>query len=84
MPAAFKAWAAERTGGKGPSVALLTHCNRELFQEQWRILLDSDFLQAYETGMIVVCGDGIRRRFFPRIFTYSADYPEKLVVSLPT
>jgi len=30
--------------------------------------------------MIVDCIDGIRRRVFPRFFTYSADYPEKYVV----
>ena len=31
-----------------------------------------------------MCGDGIKRHLFPRIFTYSADYPEKyaLIASL--
>ena len=33
----------------------------------------------YEHGVIVTCADGIVRRVFPRIFTYSADYPEKYV-----
>jgi Plavaka transposase len=56
-----------------------THCHRELFHEQWNILLDSEFLEAYEHGIVILCCDGITRRFYPRIFTYSADYPEKYV-----
>ena len=28
-------------------------------------------------GIIIRCIDGIERRVYPRIFTYSADYPEK-------
>lgn len=54
-----------------------THCHREFTHEQWRILLDDEFLDAYENGIVVECPDGIKRRFYPRIFTYSADYPEK-------
>ncbi|KAH7917228.1 hypothetical protein BV22DRAFT_1026772, partial [Leucogyrophana mollusca] len=27
------------------------------------------------------CCDGIQRRFYPRIFTYSADYPEKILIA---
>jgi hypothetical protein len=34
-------------------------------QEVWQQLLDDDFLEAYQHGI------------YPRIFTYSADYPEK-------
>jgi len=34
-------------------------------------------MEAYEHGIVIVCGDGIRRRIYPRIFFYSADYPEK-------
>ena len=43
----------------------------------WNHLLDEEFMEAYVHGMQVECTDGIIRRFFPRIFTYSADYPEK-------
>jgi hypothetical protein len=46
---------------------------------QWDILLDDDFLHAYEHGIVITCSDGVCRRFYPRIFTYSADYPEKSV-----
>lgn len=55
----------------------MAHCHRELTQEQWRIILDDEFLHAYEHGIVMECGDGLARRFYPRIFTYSADYPEK-------
>lgn len=56
-----------------------THCHREFFHEQWKILLDDEFLQAYEHGIVICCCDGLKRRFYLRIFTYSADYPEKYV-----
>jgi hypothetical protein len=38
---------------------------------------DNDFLYAYEHGIVILCLDGISRHFYPRIFTYSADYPEE-------
>ena len=70
----------EYTGGERlPGDPLFTHCRRELFHVQWRHLLDDDFLQAYQHGMVFACRDGIKRRLFPQIFTYSADYPEKYV-----
>jgi hypothetical protein len=59
--------------------ALHTHCRRDLFHGCWRHLLDADFLKAYRHGIVIRCPDGILRRVFPRIFTYSADYPEKCV-----
>ena len=46
-------------------------------QAIWHKLLDDDFLEAYCHGLIVTCADGIVRRVFPHILTYSADYPEK-------
>jgi hypothetical protein len=56
---------------------ILTHCKRELFHALWRILLDDEFVDAYRNGIVIKCHDGVYRRVFPRIFTYSADYPEK-------
>ena len=67
------------SGDKLPGSILFTHCHRELFHAQWKDLLDDEFLQAYKHGMVLVCGDNVKRRLFPRIFTYSADYPEKCV-----
>ena len=49
---------------------------------QWKIILDEEFVEAYRHGIVVLCWDGVQRRFFPRIFTYAADYPEKYVDTL--
>jgi hypothetical protein len=43
----------------------------------WDHLLDDEFIKAYKHGFTMECLDGVWRRFYPRIFTYSADYPEK-------
>ena len=56
---------------------ILAHCKRELMHAVWRALLDNKFVEAYENGIVVKCFDGVVRRVYPRIFTYSADYPEK-------
>lgn len=58
---------------------ILAHCRRELVHGVWRIILDDDFLHAYKYGIVIKCYDGVVRRVYPRIFTYSADYPEKYV-----
>lgn len=69
-----------RALGKAPSRALLTHCRRELFNAAQMVLLsDPEFQHAYKNGIVVKCADGVVRRLFPRIFTYSADYPEKWI-----
>ena len=59
----------EQSGAK-PSDALLTHCNREFFHAQWRILLDDEFLEAYEHGIVMTFQDEVKCRIYPRIFTY--------------
>lgn len=50
-----------------------------MFHAQWEILLDDEFVEACQHGIVIKCNDSIFRRFYPRIFTYSADYPEKYV-----
>ncbi|KAK7025783.1 hypothetical protein R3P38DRAFT_3316409 [Favolaschia claudopus] len=67
--------------GHAPSGDVLTHCRRELMHAIWCLLLDDEFLEAYEHGIVVECQDGVFRRFYPRIFTYSADYPEKVLLA---
>ncbi len=47
----------------------------------WNVILDDDFIHACTYGIVIMCIDGIERRVYPRIFTYSADYPEKFVLS---
>jgi hypothetical protein len=56
---------------------IITHCRRELMHAVWKFLLDDEFIHAFKYGMVIRCADGIERRIYPRIFTYSADYPEK-------
>ncbi len=46
-------------------------------QNVWSTILDDDFLHACTYGIVIECIDGVERRVYPRIFTYSADYPEK-------
>jgi hypothetical protein len=77
LPDSFKDILTERTGGNGPNATLLAHCHHEAFHAQWEAILDNDFVHAYEHGIVIECCDGVKRRFYPRIFTYSADYPEK-------
>ncbi|KAH8093841.1 hypothetical protein BXZ70DRAFT_897117 [Cristinia sonorae] len=69
------------TFGKAASAPYLTHCKRELFHGAWSIMLDDEFVEAYIHGIVITCSDGVRRRVYPRIFIYSADYPEKVLVA---
>lgn len=62
--------------------SILTHCRRELIHAVWRFLLDDDFIHACRYGIVILCPDSVERRVYPRIFTYSADYPEKYVMLL--
>jgi hypothetical protein len=48
----------------------------------WAQLLDDEFVACYRHGFVMECLDGVWRRFYPCIFTYSADYPEKYVNNL--
>ncbi|KAJ3474957.1 hypothetical protein NLI96_g12149 [Meripilus lineatus] len=68
--------------GKAPTPEMMAHMKRELFHSVWSLLLDDEFLYAYVHGIVVKCADGIHRRIYPRIFTYSADYPEKILIAL--
>ena len=55
----------------------MTFCHRELIHAQWKILLDDDFIEAWKHGIVITCCDGVKRRFYLRIFTHAGDYPEK-------
>ncbi|KAF8872006.1 hypothetical protein BD779DRAFT_1613865 [Infundibulicybe gibba] len=61
--------------------SILAHCRRELMHAIWKVLLDDEFIHAYHYGIVITCWDGIKRRVYPRIFTYSADYPEKVLLA---
>ncbi|KAJ7732533.1 hypothetical protein B0H16DRAFT_1770162 [Mycena metata] len=60
---------------------ILTHCRRELMHAVWKYLLDDEFVHAYTYGIVIKCADGVERRVYPRLFTYSADYPEKVLLA---
>ncbi|KAJ3524924.1 hypothetical protein NMY22_g10792 [Coprinellus aureogranulatus] len=81
LPDNFKDFFVALSGNDTVPTPLMTHCHRELFHEQWKLLLDEDFIEAYRHGIVVKCFDGIERRFYPRIFTYSVDYPEKILLA---
>lgn len=61
------------------SADTLRFCKVALTRSVWLFLMDSEFMHAYEHGIVILCGDGVKRRVFPRFFVYSADYPEKYV-----
>ncbi|KAH7877053.1 uncharacterized protein C8R40DRAFT_1168980 [Lentinula edodes] len=67
--------------GHAPSDEMKTHLKRELEHEVWKLLLTVAFLHAYVHGVVVEGPDGILRRLYPRFFTYSADYPEKILLA---
>jgi hypothetical protein len=50
---------------------------RSVMHAVWHLMLDNAFRDAYRNGIIIKFADGVERLVFPRIFTYSADYPEK-------
>ncbi|KAG6809456.1 hypothetical protein H0H92_016160 [Tricholoma furcatifolium] len=66
--------------GVPPTSATLTFLRRELIQAIWKHLLTDDFKKIYREGLVVQCGDGIKRRLYPRFFVYSADYKERVLV----
>jgi hypothetical protein len=67
---------------KSSTATLHTHCWHDLFHVCWDTLLDHDFLHAYSHGIVLTCADGVLCRIFPHIFTYSANYPEKCVLTI--
>ncbi len=69
----------EEKFGEPPSAAVLRLLKHDLMQKIWLLLLDDEFMDAYTHGIKLICSDGVIRRIFPRIFTYSADYPEKYI-----
>ncbi|KDQ13654.1 hypothetical protein BOTBODRAFT_90697, partial [Botryobasidium botryosum FD-172 SS1] len=59
----------------------ITHCKRELMHASWKLIIDDLFLEDWRHGIVVEFPDGVRRRLYPRIFTYTADYPEKVLLA---
>ncbi|TFK18413.1 hypothetical protein FA15DRAFT_603337 [Coprinopsis marcescibilis] len=80
LPDSVRDFISQRTGGSVQD-EFMAFLNRETFHRQWSILLDDELLDAIENGLVITCCDGKKRRFYIRIFTYSADFPEKILIS---
>ncbi|KAH9912562.1 uncharacterized protein B0H18DRAFT_1088384 [Fomitopsis serialis] len=80
LPDAFQDWY-EEVHGSPATENTLRFCRREVMHAIWTLLMDPEFKKAYEEGLLWECGDKILRRLFPRFFTYSADYPEKILLA---
>ncbi|RPD53352.1 hypothetical protein L226DRAFT_473339 [Lentinus tigrinus ALCF2SS1-7] len=71
----------EREHGAHASAETLRWLRCELMQKIWELILNDKFKDAYRHGVVVECADGVIRRLFPRLFVYSADYPEKVLIA---
>ncbi|THG96738.1 hypothetical protein EW145_g7727 [Phellinidium pouzarii] len=81
LPDTFQDFIRSQAKGEKASDDLQTHCRREIMHGVWKVILDDDLRHAWQFGMVVECGDRLIRRLYPRIFTYSADYPEKVLLA---
>ncbi|KAE9391050.1 hypothetical protein BT96DRAFT_1062353 [Gymnopus androsaceus JB14] len=67
--------------GEKPTDEVKRFLKRDLFQAILFLLMDDEFVHAYVYGILIKCFDGILRRIFPRFFSYSADYPELILIA---
>ncbi|KIK13776.1 hypothetical protein PISMIDRAFT_75561, partial [Pisolithus microcarpus 441] len=79
LPDKFKDFVIMHSGNYASRSPFYTHCHRELFHAQWQVLLNDKFVKAYQHGIVLECADKCKC-LFPRIFTYLADYPEKVLI----
>ena len=63
--------------GEPATAEVITHLKRDLIHAVYLLMLDNDFVDAYENSILLQCSDGVMRRIFPWFFVYSADYPKK-------
>ncbi|KAK0502621.1 hypothetical protein EDD18DRAFT_1347259 [Armillaria luteobubalina] len=66
---------------KAQKHVILAHCQKELMHAIWNFLLDDDFMHAYHYGMVIDCINGVKQHVYLRFFTYSTDYPEKVLLA---
>ncbi|KAL5528006.1 hypothetical protein ACEPAF_7142 [Sanghuangporus sanghuang] len=81
LPKNFKSFVTRMVKGKKVTPDLLAHCRRELVQACWQIMLDDAFVQAWATGVVQTCKDAVLQKWYPWILAYSADLPEKFLMS---
>ncbi|KAJ3535560.1 hypothetical protein NMY22_g6430 [Coprinellus aureogranulatus] len=80
LPNDFNDYLKKRNEGRLPPPSFMRYCSKKLFHQQWSIMLDEELINAMKDGIVVMCPDGKKRHFFPRFFTYSADYPERILI----
>ncbi|KAJ3518649.1 hypothetical protein NMY22_g13571 [Coprinellus aureogranulatus] len=78
LPAEFDHWYNSKFG-KGATRGTRTHMRRELYQAVILLLLNHDLMHAYLYGEDMVFWDHVIRRAYPRFFTDSLDYAEKIL-----
>ncbi|KAF5343015.1 hypothetical protein D9757_014587 [Collybiopsis confluens] len=79
LPDDFKAWYLSQYGCT-PADKILTFMRREIPHAIYAKLFDEEFMKAYRDGIILTCGNNLTYCMFPRLFTWSADYPEKMLL----
>jgi hypothetical protein len=50
---------------KAARAPLITHLKQDLFHACWAILLDDEFLNAYQHGIVIECMDKVKRHIYP-------------------
>ncbi|KAG2002286.1 hypothetical protein CC2G_004487 [Coprinopsis cinerea AmutBmut pab1-1] len=69
------------TFGVNLSPAHQAFLKKELVHAVWALLMDPEFMYAYVHGFEWEFWDKVIRLVFPRIFTHSSDYPERLIIA---
>ena len=78
LPDSFKSWISSwHPQWNTQHNQLMAHCRHELIQAVWKYILDDEFIHAMIYRIVITCSNGMKCRIYLRIFTYSADYPEK-------
>ncbi|KAI0257812.1 hypothetical protein BC834DRAFT_838847, partial [Gloeopeniophorella convolvens] len=67
--------------GKSATNNTLTHLKWELIHQILHLIQNKKFVDAYEDGLILDCGDGTQMLMFLRLLIYAADYPEKALLA---
>ena len=78
LPSNFQDWIRDKVGRKAPQ-DVVSFCRKSLAHASLMSIFDDRFVHAWDEGLVIVCGDGVTRRCYPRIITYGADFPEKYV-----
>jgi len=81
LPDKFKDFVMNNSGGNTLSGALMTHCHPEILHAQWQVLLNEDFINACQHGVVITWCNGVKHCFYSHIFTYSADFVDRVLIA---